>query len=457
MKLQPTKDSENIYHFLEKLPAKLRVRPIVPDTETTKILKQWLEQLTEIHSHQNSSKPLTVEILTILPQPPLTFWNWIPQSIRNEEIPKLRHFIKTTFEIEHPQLPSQLRTIQLYISSMTPFKNTEFIQRIQIAVQLLTNYAPTPCHNSPLDIYIYLTKAKKTLPSETGQIMDENHANTAFTTSCDMNSMTPSNDFKKESKYIILFREEEVFKVLLHELFHVLGLDFSHDSIATQKTANFIREHFQINLPEIRLFETYCETWATVIHCLILTFLKHTSSSTGTSIVNSPDKMIQNFFRIFSYEQNFVLFQCAKILHYHQLSYHQFSQTKKGGTKKKRGGKKGKNSKTRNRLRTPETYRENTQVFCYYILKSAVFQNIPSFLQQFPPPFSIEESQQFAKFVQKCFLDSNFEKKLHFYTAIFKHTKTEIDIQPLCIHPQPLDQKICETMRQTATEISLSS
>ena len=100
MKLQPTKDSENIYHFLEKLPAKLRVRPIVPDTETTKILKQWLEQLTEIHSHQNSSKPLTVEILTILPQPPLTFWNWIPQSIRNEEIPKLRHFIKTTFEYE---------------------------------------------------------------------------------------------------------------------------------------------------------------------------------------------------------------------------------------------------------------------------------------------------------------------------------------------------------------------
>lgn len=442
--LQPTKDSENIYRFLEKLPPKLRVRPTLPDSETTQILKQWLEQLTEIHSHQNFPQKPTLEKLSILPQPPSTYWNWIPEFIRNEEIPKLRHFLKTTFEIKHPQLPSQLRTVHLYLSSTTPFKNTEFIQRIQIIIQLLTNYAPINCHNSPLDIYIYLTKAKKTLPSDSEQIIDEIHANTAFTTSCDM---TSTNNLKKESNYIILFREEEVFKVLIHELFHVLGLDFSHDSMATQKTATFIREHFRINLQEIRLFETYCETWATVIHCLIVAFLKHPSSP--------PDKIIQSFFRIFSYEQNFVLFQCAKILHYHQLSYHQFSQTKKGGTRKKRGGKKGKNSKTRNRIYSPETYRENTQVFCYYILKSAVFQNISTFLQQFPPPFSIEESHQFAKFVQKCFLDSNFEKKLHFYTTLFKNTKTDFSIQPLCIHPHPLDEKICETMRQTATEISL--
>lgn len=447
MKLQLTKDSENIYLFFQKLPPKLRVHPIIPDTKTTELLKQWLEELTKVHSHQNSSPKPTLEILTILPQPPSTYWNWIPEPIRNGEIPKLRHFMKTIFEIKHPQLPAQLRPVHLYISSMTPFKNTEFIQRIQIVVQLLTNYAPVPCHNSQLDIFIYLTKAKKTLPLDSKQIIDEIHANTAFTTSCDM---TPTKNIKKESKYIILFREEEVFKVLIHELFHVLGLDFSHDSIATQKTATFIREHFQINLPEIRLFETYCETWATVIHCLIVAFLKHRSYP--------PDKIIQSFFRIFSYEQNFVLFQCAKILHYHQLSYHHFSQTKKGGTRKKREGKKGKNSKTRNRIYSLETYRENTQVFCYYILKSAVFQNIPIFLQQFPPPFSIEESQQFAKFVQKCFLDSNFEKKLHFYTALFTplhKTKTEISIQPLCIHPQPLDEKICETMRQTATEISL--
>jgi hypothetical protein len=88
-------------------------------------------------------------------------------------------------------------------------------------------------------------------------------------------------------------------------------------------------------------------------------------------------------------------------------------------------------------------------------LKSAVFQNIPIFLQQFPPPFSIEESHQFAKFVQKCFLDSNFEQKLHFYTTLFENTTPKSSIQPLCIHPQPLDEKICETMRQTATEISL--
>ena len=441
--MKPTKDSQSIYRFLEKLPKKFRIQPTtLPDTNTTKILTQWIEKLAQIIPRES-----TPETLPNLPQPPQLYWNWIPEQIRTIEIPKLTHYLKTTFQVQHPQQPDHPRTVSVYISSTTPTPQ-QFLQRIQLAVQLLTHYSPPPCHHSPLHLYIYLTKARKNIPVHPDQILDENHANTAFTTSCNLTA-TPQT---QEPKYIILFREEEVFKVLLHELFHALGLDFSHDSMATQKTATFIREHFGITLPDIRLFETYCETWATILHCLILAFLKTPSQQPIT-----PEKVIQEFFRLFAYEQNFVLFQCAKVLHYHQLSYQQFFTTprthqqpkyKKGGTRKKTNPRRKKGGTQKNPS-TPQTYRENTQIFCYYILKSAVFQNLPLFIQQFPPPFSVEESIQFAKFVQKCFLQSNFEQNLYSYTTLFQKTG-------ICSNPQPPNTKICNTMRQTATEMAIS-
>jgi hypothetical protein len=147
-----------------------------------------------------------------------------------------------------------------------------------------------------------------------------------------MNSTAPTAN--PTPKYIILFREEEVFKVLLHELFHVLGLDFSHDTLATQKTAKYIREHFQLTIQDIRLFETYCETWATVLNCLITAFLQYSSQPLDK---NTQDAVQKEFFRLFSYEQTYVLFQCAKILHYHQLSYQPLTShsktLSKGGNK----------------------------------------------------------------------------------------------------------------------------
>jgi hypothetical protein len=461
--MKTTQTSEKLQNFLEQLPPKLHIHPLIPTTKTSQILNQWIEKLSEIHTQNRTA--MDTQTLSQLPQPPNTYWNWIPETIRSNEIPKLSHYTETTFQVQHPT-QTQPRPVTVYISSTTPFEpkqQQEFLQSIHLAVQLLTHYAPPQCHTPPLHIYLYLTKATKTLPQNTDQILNEINANTAFTTSCDMDSTAPTSD--PTPKYIILFREEEVFKVLLHELFHALGLDFSHDSLATEKTAKFIREHFQLTLQDIRLFETYCETWATVLNCLILAFLQYSPQPLDNKTQNKhqQESIQKEFFRLFSYEQTFVLFQCAKILYYHQLTTHSKSITK-GGSKKKSplqkrktikrgGGKKG------NKIlppKSPQEYKEDTQVFCYYILKSAVFQNIQTFLQRFPPPFSIPESHSFAQFVQKCFLHSSFEKKLHFYTALFDPSIILPGIEPLCNHPQPLSKPICETMRQTVAEISVS-
>ena len=474
--------SKQLQQFLSNLPPKLRLQPLVPATKTTQILNQWIDKLSEIYTQNQSRPALEIKTLKHLPQPPTTYWNWIPEPIRSQEIPKLRHFTETTFQVFHPSIPSQqqLRPVNVYISSIAPpqqqQQQQEFLQRIHLAIQLLTHYSPPACHTPPLHIYIYLSPAQKTLPNLSDQILNEIHANTAFTTSCNINTIAPSSaataTTSEPHKYIILFREEEVFKVLLHELFHVLGLDFSHDSLATEKTAQFIREHFQLTLQDIRLFETYCETWASVLNCLILAFFQYSPQPPSPEQAPVPASAIEHknrnqhiqreFLRLFSYEQTFVLFQCAKILYYHKLSYHNLtshskSLTKRGSRKKsqlqkrktiKRGGKKG-------GYRIPQEYRENTQVFCYYILKSAVFQNIQNFLQQFPPPFSVAESNSFAQFVQKCFVHSSFEKKLHMYSALFDSSIALPDIQPLCIHPPQSNEWICQTIRQTVSEMEI--
>jgi hypothetical protein len=64
---------------------------------------------------------------------------------------------------------------------------------------------------------LYFTNYLKILPPANGSIIDQEHANTAFTTSC------------KTNTEINLFREEEWFKVLVHETFHCMGLDFSSE------------------------------------------------------------------------------------------------------------------------------------------------------------------------------------------------------------------------------------
>jgi hypothetical protein len=447
------------------------------------ILKQWIDLFAQTHN-PHSPKPtpetsvssIQVETLSQLPNP--EYINLIPEHIRSHELPKLKHFIRGTFQVQSKTI-QQKRTVEVYISSTTPsvIKHNQttpplILQRIQMAVELLSNYAPEPCKTQPLHIYLYLTKSTKTIPQLSGEVLDEIHANTAFANICDMNtSKTP--DANPRPKYIILYREEEVFKVLFHELFHSLGLDFSHDELATRKTAEHIRQHFSLSITDIRLFETYCETWATILNCLFIAYLQHIppqphlhphlhpftpTKSANTITPQTTKSIIRTFFQLFSEEQTYVLFQCAKILRHNRLSYQplvsscrslssqKIVNSKHRKTKKIKGGKHS---------IAPGEYKENTQVFCYYILKSAVFQNIQLFLQRFPPPFSVQESDAFSQFVQECFTHTKFETQLHLYTALFDNTVAPPSVKTLCVNPQPQDKTVCETMRQTVNEIEI--
>jgi hypothetical protein len=72
------------------------------------------------------------------------------------------------------------------------------IKLVYIWLYLACKYSPSKCSHK-INIYLYLTPLKKYLPTS-GYYIDENHANTAFTTSC--KTITEINRFSSLKFFI---------------------------------------------------------------------------------------------------------------------------------------------------------------------------------------------------------------------------------------------------------------
>ena len=444
----------------QKLLEKYIQKYISPQTKTqtktqiplhTQFLQKWLEKISQPPEIQlpktNNQKP----------KPP-TMYNLIPPNILKKEIPKLDQHTNISFT-------SHGRHISIFFShTHANIPSPLFIQRCIQVIHTLSEFAPKHCLQPPINIYIYLTHAQKTIRHSEDVIptpitIGEENVNTAFTTSCDPPHTTPHKEtHPPNSKEIILFRQEEVFKVLIHELFHVLGMDFSNNQSQTQQTANMLREYLNIHLPDLRLFETYTETWACILNTICLSVWDHDQSQ----LEIETEKQIQSRFQK---ERIFSLWQASKVIHYNQTSHtHLNNKCLKPSScflssnhtqHQKTQHQNNTKNKTQKKTNNKREYKENTQVFCYFLLKAAVFQKIDTFVTQFPPPFHHAEkthhhhAQNFAQFVLEAFQDNNFANKLQKMSKLYlKYFHTP--------HRRG-DQGMFNTMRQTVNEIDILS
>jgi len=143
---------------------------------------------------------------------------------------------------------------------------------------------------------------------------------------------------------IVIYRYEEWFKVLIHETFHYLGMEFSqiYDEQQAQVTA-LIQEAFPRCHPSAQflVFETYCETWAEILNVLFLSFFSQkppkgmvaTRARRGASPPNQTrrntffddlyvcNNVVSQTEVYLQYEQWFSLVQCAKMLKHFELTY----------------------------------------------------------------------------------------------------------------------------------------
>ena len=202
-------------------------------------------------------------------------------------------------------------------------------------LHIANKYAIQPCANE-LDIFIYLTSLGKKIPDLDKEIISAVHVNTGVTLAC------PSAHGE-----IIVYRHEEWFKVFIHESFHVLGLDFS--SMQVDKSEAKLRGTFHIPTP-ILLFEAYTEFWARVMNVLIFSF--------KLTISNKDDFEKYAIFML-DYERLNSFFQMVKVLQHMKIEY--------------------KDLHTDTTLL--EQYRENTNVFVYYVITSILLNNYPEFIK----------------------------------------------------------------------------
>ena len=204
-----------------------------------------------------------------------------------------------------------------------------YLERMLMWIYIILKKTDKNVCAKTLSVIIYKTKFKKEFPSDNVIILNNKHVNTAYTTSC------------QENGEIIIYREEELFKVFIHETFHIFGLDFS-DSVNVQLNNKF-KKLFPIET-NCNIYEAYTEFWARTINCMFVSYFMYGVNKKKDHFMKLTEACIE-------LEQMFSLFQVAKIMDFYGLTYQNLYQL----------------DETSSMMRD-NLYREETNVFSYYII-----------------------------------------------------------------------------------------
>jgi hypothetical protein len=194
-------------------------------------------------------------------------------------------------------------------------------------ISVITTDNSSTCSRT-LDITLFLVDVPKELPIMGSETIGPEHVNSGYTYTC------------KENNEIVIYREEEWLKVLIHESFHAYGLDFS--AFNMDQYQERIRKLFNINV-ELLIYESYCETWARLLNVMINHFIEQPSIKFTTF----KKKCITDFQK----ETVHSIVQACKILKFMGLSYTIITTSDK-----------------KLKACSLTLYKENTNVFCYYII-----------------------------------------------------------------------------------------
>ena len=239
--------------------------------------------------------------------------------------------------------------IKPLIGSQNPISIYKMLDKMIYRIYIwlfVCNHFSSPMCSPNISVYIYMTNHKKLLPEIDHKPLDEIHANTAFTFACPLTS-----------NEIYVFRNEEWFKVFIHESFHCFGLDFA--TLPEEEAEKNMFSIFPVAC-NLRFYETYTEIWAEIINVIFISVNNYPCKE-NTIDIHKLSKIIEN--HLYN-EQIFSLFQCSKVLHHLGLKYRELYQT----------------TEHAKRIRH-ERYKENTHVFSYYILKCIIIFHYNDFIE----------------------------------------------------------------------------
>jgi hypothetical protein len=80
---------------------------------------------------------------------------------------------------------------------------------------------------------------------------------------------------------ILIWRKEDILKVLIHEIIHLLGLDNVEDS---QEIIDHYNEKYRLGNKKLNVYEAYTEIWALLIHSYYLAVVTQSILDTKISV-----------------------------------------------------------------------------------------------------------------------------------------------------------------------------
>jgi hypothetical protein len=227
-------------------------------------------------------------------------------------------------------------------------------------IQYLAGGNTTP----PDTIIMYLINYNK-------QFMEYNDKKIKFTSS-------EINTGVTDGREIIITRGEEAMKTILHECIHFYDLDFK---FVPSYISEWIFSNFNIvsnsntnhHEGDIYIFEAYTEFVASILH-LLTKAVKWKLRADEAGKKNTIDLMNKQFITLYTKQVIYTYTKFCQILAYSKCT--SFSQFYKGSSENI------KNKTNKPKLVVDKcTLFEDTNVFCYYYLKLALYLNIPSILQ----------------------------------------------------------------------------
>jgi len=293
----------------------------------------------------------------------------------------------------------------------------EDVRKILIWLNIVneyTRYGSSKACSKTMTLFIYLTSMKKQLPDSNISILTTTHVNTAFTTTCPVVSE------------IVVFRNEEWFKVLLHETFHNFALDFSDMNM--EKCHAKILSIFPVK-SEVNLFESYTEFWAKIMNIAFCSYFLNGPNAIGH---NNERTFLNNVEFLVNFEIAYSFFQMVKTLDFMGLTYSDLYSD--------------------NITVRDAQYKEDTNVLSYYVLSLILLNNYQEFLEwcEYHNLTLLQFKKSEANLMEFCmFIENNYKSKSMLESVEFMEDNFSKHKQ------EPINGKkyIMENMRMSVTEL----
>lgn len=208
------------------------------------------------------------------------------------------------------------------------------VQCIMAVLHFCGKYSKRQCSKT-LHVVIILLDDLKRLPESAVSTIGAPHVNSGFSGVC------------QTENEIVVYRAEEWFKVFIHESFHAFGLE---GALTFAPSSAGVRKLFNV-ASTMSLGEAYVETWARVLNASVASFVRSEDYPEFSDLLRFS-LMI---------ECRFAALQSTKVLGFMGLEYDTVCDR----------------SNNASRL----MYKEDTNVFSYYVIACVLMCNVDAFLR----------------------------------------------------------------------------